>query len=313
MRFRNVINDGSASAPRLRMQQSIWALSHLPINAQEWALAEKLDKTTAAGFLGIEAYCPDDQSADQVAGPIHERNLPLGMIVPAADLDELLPAIERAHRVRAEYLCAHVTGSLKASPQIADILEEMYDVTNDAGLPLLIETHRGTVTQDMRRTVKVINRFKKIRFMGDFSHYAVAGELKTAWSEDVWDHFSHIARRCSAWHGRISFGQQIQNDIGDGSGELPQQFKKLWTMGMSAWLAKAQPGDVLPFTCELGPAPYPVTDLAGREISDRWEQSLVIKRLAEEAWAEALASLPPEEPPHVEVAVAASPVDVTVS
>jgi sugar phosphate isomerase/epimerase len=313
MRFRNIVNDGSSATPRLRMQQSIWALTNLPINAQEWPLAEKLDNAVAAGFSGIEAFCRDDQFADQVAGPIHDRNLPLGMIVPAADVDELLPAIERAHRVRAEYLCAHVTGSLKASPRIADILEEMYEVTNDAGLPLLIETHRGTVTQDLRRTVKVINRFKKIRFMGDFSHYAVAGELKTPWSEDVWDHFSQIARRCSAWHGRISFGLQVQNDIGDGSGELPQQFKKLWTIGMAAWLAKAQPGDILPFTCELGPAAYAITDLQGREVSDRWQQSLVIKRLAEEAWADAQASLPPQEPPHVEVAVAASSADASVS
>ena len=88
----------------------------------------------------------------------------------------------------------------------------------------------------------------------------------------------------------------MQNDIGDGRGELAQQFKKLWSMGMATWLKKSQPGDVLPFTCELGPTPYAITDLSGREISDRWEQSLIIRRLAEEAWSDAEASIQPSEP-----------------
>jgi hypothetical protein len=43
----------------------------------------------------------------------------------------------------------------------------------------------------------------------------------------------------------------------------------------------------------LGPAPYAVADLSGRELSDRWQQSLVVKRLAEEAWADAELSVQP--------------------
>jgi hypothetical protein len=310
MGFRNIINDGSAAAPRLRMQQSIWGMIHLPFNGPEWPLTEKLDKAMAAGFTGIEASCNDDATVDEIAGPLHDRGLPIGMIARATDADELSPAIERAHKLRAEYLCVHAMGSLKATPQIVDIFREMYEVANDSGLPLLVETHRGHMTQDLRRTVKVLSRFKKIRFMGDFSHYVLCGTVEGEWSGEVWEHFEQIARRCSAWHGRVSSGQQIQVDIGDGSGEAAGQFKKLWTFGMTAWLAKAMPGDVLPFTCELGPAPYSITDLSGRELSDRWQQSLVIKRLAEEAWADAQAAHAAkqaqesnvEETPAVEVA-----------
>ena len=85
-----------------------------------------------------------------------------------------------------------------------------------------------------------------------------------------------LPSRCGNWHGRIGFGEQVQNDIGDGSGEMPQQFKKLWTMGMTAWLKKPAPGDVLPFCSELGPPLYTASRIsAGREISDRWQQSQV--------------------------------------
>jgi len=297
MGFRNVVNDGSSNAPRLRVQHCDWALSKLPRDGTEWSLSERLDRIVAAGFTGFEAFCQSETEADELATMLHDRNLGIGFLAKVSEVDDLLPAVEFAHRMRADFLTAQVFGSLKAAPQIADLLDEMYELVNDAGLPLFIETHRGTVTQDLRRTVKVLNRFKRVRFTGDFSHYVVAGELGSAWSEEVWDHFRQIARRCGNFHGRIGFGEQIQNDIGDGSGELVQQFKKLWTMGMSAWLKKAGPGDVLPFLIELGPPPYGIVNLSGWEISDRWEQCLVIKRLVEEAWADALAAQPVEEPP----------------
>ena len=49
----------------------------------------------------------------------------------------------------------------------------------------------------------------------------------------------------------------------------------------------AGPGDVFPFASELGPPRYAITLPDGREFSDRWEQSLVMKRLAEQAWEKA--------------------------
>ncbi len=172
---------------------------------------------------------------------LRDRGLAIGYMAVAAKADDLLNSLELAHRMRADYLSVRVTGSLKSSPEIADVLEEMYELVNDAGLPLFIETHAGSVTQDLRRTVKVINRFKKVRFTGDFSSYVAACELGADWSEDVWDHFRQIARRCGIWHGRL--GKTV-------SGEMTQQIKKLWTSGMGQWLNKARPGDVLPFCCE---------------------------------------------------------------
>ena len=53
---------------------------------------------------------------------------------------------------------------------------------------------------------------------------------------------------------------------------------------MHAWKRDAQPGDIFPFASELGPPRYAITLPDGREFSDRWAQSLVMKRLAEQAW-----------------------------
>ena len=76
-------------------------------------------------------------------------------------------------------------------------------------------------------------------------------------------------------------------DVGDGSGPAAQFFVELWATAMRHWRAGAGPGDVFPFASELGPPRYAITLPDGREFSDRWEQSLVMKRLAEQAWEKA--------------------------
>lgn len=287
MSFRNVANDGSSNAPRLRTQYNMWAFQGLPRGGEQWSVVQRLDHLVEAGFTGFEAWVGNESEADELAHMLRDRNLGIGYATIVTHPDDLNGPIELAHRMGANYLTAQVNGSLKSTPQIVELLQEMYELVNDAGLPFFVETHRGRLTQDLRRTVKVLNRFRKVRFTGDFSHYVVAGEAGGPWDEELWEHFRQVAERCGNWHGRISLGEQVQNDIGDGNGEMAQQFKKLWTLGMTAWLKKAKPGDVLPFCSELGPPIYSITDLSGHEISDRWSQSLVIKRLAEEAWADA--------------------------
>jgi hypothetical protein len=65
------------------------------------------------------------------------------------------------------------------------------------------------------------------------------------------------------------------------------RFETWWTKAMRYWLQDAKPGDVLPFVCELGPAPYAIQGLDGHELSDRWEQALALKSIAENCWKNA--------------------------
>ncbi|MGD0462719.1 MAG: hypothetical protein ABSB74_09535 [Tepidisphaeraceae bacterium] len=273
MGFRNVVNDGTSNQPRLRPQQCTAGMRALGAG-EAGSMPPFLDRIAGAGFWGFEANCQGEQDADELAAMLRDRGLAIGYAAVAGKADDLLSALELAHRMRADYLSVRVTGSLKASPDIAEALEEMYELVNDAGLPLFIETRGGSVTQDLRRTVKVIKRFKRVRFSGDFSSYISACELAAPWSEEVWDHFRQIAKRCGNWHGRLGIDQA-------GLGEMNQEIKKLWAYGMGEWLKKARPGEVLPFCCEPG--------------AGGWEQCLATKDLAEKAWAEAIAERRPQE------------------
>ncbi|MNV97097.1 hypothetical protein D3C71_1921810 [compost metagenome] len=97
-----------------------------------------------------------------------------------------------------------------------------------------------------------------------------------------------LLQRTSVIHARISSGEQIQVSVGY-SDAILTRFEKWWTQAMSYWLQGAKPGDVLPFVCELGPAPYAIKGADGRELSDRWEQALLLKSIAEACWKRAAA------------------------
>ena len=62
-----------------------------------------------------------------------------------------------------------------------------------------------------------------------------------------------------------------------------------WSYGFRSWLNRAEDDDSLTFTCELGPKEYAMTGPDGNELSDRWEESLLMKTRVEQAWREVTA------------------------
>ena len=55
--------------------------------------------------------------------------------------------------------------------------------------------------------------------------------------------------------------------------------------GMKMWRERNAGDASLIFLCELGPPPYAITDANGEELSDRWQEALLIRRWVEEIWA----------------------------
>jgi hypothetical protein len=162
-------------------------------------------------------------------------------------------------------------------------------VCDELDVPLFIETHRGTVTQDLLRTVSYARQMERMRFTLDASHFVVAGELIAPDNSPKFrEALGEIIARSSSIHARVSNGEQVQVDVGDGTGEVVRPYIRWWQAAFRQWSTRAQPGDFFPFVCELGPAPYsitlPVPSESGErvEISDRFAQALVFKKIADE-------------------------------
>ncbi len=57
---------------------------------------------------------------------------------------------------------------------------------------------------------------------------------------------------------------------------------------MRSFIDRNPDNAVFNFTCELGPPDCAITDENGYELSDRWQESLVLKNKAEEIWQRAI-------------------------
>jgi hypothetical protein len=104
--------------------------------------------------------------------------------------------------------------------------------------------------------------------------------------------FNVLLERASCIHGKVSNAHQIQVDIGTAQ-EHPMVplFKNWWKKGMFNWRKQAIKGDIFIFVSELGPPNYAITRRVdftkhAQEISDRWQQALLFKSIAQSLWDE---------------------------
>ena len=283
------VNDGSSRAPRLAIYGNEWAMIELPRMPRDraWTFEETADKMVAAGFHGIQC--------DLKYKPILEarklRFATSGRVNTPAQAE---PHIKAAAENGADCTTLHVGWGMESDAEIDALIDAILAASARHHLPAYIETHRATIIQDVWRTTQLLQRCPDVRFNADLSHYYCGGEVPYPGFAAVRNYYLPVLERVGFFHGRISNGQSMQVDVGDGQGNLfAEHFQWLWETGMRHWLARAQAGDILPFAPELGPPRdnYAITyrDASGAltEISDRWAQTLVVKRLAEECWARA--------------------------
>lgn len=281
-------NDGTKARPRLRIEHSLWGLSKLPMNAKrEWTLDQKFRRAREAGFEAIDAGINDENEA-AVHAAIQKSGLGLVMGDRLFQLDDVRKMVQRALKLKADFIWIQPMDAFAALKDVAKLAREGRKIANDQGLAYFVEIHRNNFTENLPQTLKLIDRVPDIRFTADLSHLVLVGEFYGWPEEKAIERLMPILERTSHMHGRISDGEAVQVDVGDGSGQTAQFFVELWAEAMRHWLRGAKPGDIFPFASELGPPRYALTLPDRREFSDRWKQSLVMKKLAEQAWQKAL-------------------------
>jgi len=278
-------NDGTSAAPRLRVGHALWSLIGLPMNGPtEWTLDEKFERVKAAGFEHVECWLGDDNEAE-VKAALDRHGLRLILGHRPFSRKDVETTIERAVRLEADFAFCQPASAFTPLADVVDIVRHGAQVAGEAGRPFFVETHRNNYTENIPQTLALIEAVPEIRITADLSHFVVVGEFYGWDGEGAIERMAPILKKVSHAHARISNGEQVQVDVGDGSTPPARFFVKLWTEICRNWRREAGTGDVLPFSSELGPPRYAITLPDGKEFSDRWEQSLVMKQLIEEAWA----------------------------
>lgn len=281
-------NDGTDSAPYLRLDINYGNTNDLPVfsTGPRGDDLEKHRAIKAAGFDGVQDGDPELCRRLGLKYTAHAR------INKVGELDALLP------KWRSEgFDCAtlHVGWGMESDAEIDDLVRYVLDSSAAGDFPLYIETHRATITQDMQRTVKMIERFPEIRFNGDFSHWYTGQEMVYGGIENKWEFIAPVFERVRFIHARIGNPGSIQVDIADGNNQsYVDHFREMWTRAFRGFLRSAGPGDFLCFTVELlwSDIFYArlVKNAAGEwvEEGDRWQQALLYTKIARECWREAL-------------------------
>lgn len=276
----------------LNIQQSWWAMEGLGDADRQWSMEEKFEKIAEAGFTGIVGFIPAPSEAERWRKLLDEYKFSFGALAFPWNRQDLASVAMQAKEFGALYINAQVMDSFVIGAKAESLLKELVDEAKAHAIPLYVETHRGRVTQDLHRTIDYVNAIPDLRLTIDLSHYVVAGEM-TGNLEQVDPYFDVLLKRTSSLHARVSNGEQIQIDIGP-NGEHPMvpHFLRWWTSGLTYWIKQARPGDSLPVLPELGPPDYAITKhphlRAHEEISNRWNQALLLKKLLQEAWKDAL-------------------------
>jgi hypothetical protein len=182
------------------------------------------------------------------------------------------------------------------------LIDEVLEAAATSGVPIYVETHRGTVTQDIWRTLRLVERHPDVRFNADLSHWYTGHELGMADMSAVVERLAPVLDRVRYAHGRIGTSGSIQIDVGDGdpvAHPSVAHFRQLWSRAMAGFISGAADDPVPPPDLQLGFAPellpaefgyarlVPGPDGSMEEEGDRWSQALVLSDIAEACFVEA--------------------------
>lgn len=295
------INEGSSEAPRLRVYLNLGSIADLRSDSlwRDYEGPTRYQRLLSDGFEGVQLIT-DSPGVEDVP-------------LPYCGLDRIntpgeAAAIAAKHALRGDVcLTVHAGWGMEDDDEVFRLVEAILAASDQYRLPIFIETHRATITQDIWRTVQITKKFPEIRFNGDFSHYYCGQELVYGNWDDKLAFMAPIFERVGFIHGRIASPGCMQVSIGSDINSRPLQahgeidylvhFKELWTRAMLGFLKSAKSGDVLIFAPELLSGthyyarlfPNPVGQMV--EESDRYAQALLYKELACACAAEALSRL----------------------
>ena len=291
--------DGVDAPPRLFPVQNVWGLAQYPSRDAEWSEERKVQEIAKAGFDAFDVWAGGASDADFARwialGKKH--GIEVGVETEVLKPEDFAPAVAAAKRLGSVYLDAHVGTSFTSEADAEALLRGLVEHCRSAGVPLVIQTHRGRVTQDLLRSVAYAKAVPDLRFDLDLSHYFVAGEIGGPLGPDAEAAFAILMERAIMLDARLSNGEQVQVDHRNPAYAAQRdRFAAMWKRTMKDWLRTAARGDVFPFRIELGPPDYAILGPDGREISDRWEQQKDLRSLVIRLWNEAVSETGAGEP-----------------
>jgi len=271
----------------LRVYQSLWATEMRRPGAPERPVEERFDRVRDAGFDGmaIDLGAMDIEAARRLVPEFGRTGLKGLLTAFPRSIEDLRPALHLAKAIGSPFVI--VVGQVMplAVGDMAEVVRAWLTIARGEGVPLQLETHRNSITNDLFSTLLLLDAVPEMRLSADLSHYVVDREMMQPISAEYQAYVGKILDRSDSFQGRVANRCQVQLPL-----HFPQHkiwidtFLDWWTRGFASWRRRSARNEDCIFLCELGPRDYAITDADGVELSDRWQEALLMKQWAARCW-----------------------------
>lgn len=270
---------------KLLVYQSLWAMERRRPDGLEWSLQEKLEMIQRAGFDGCGVRFFDHAYATEVTAFLRAHGMSWQAQCYPRTVDDLKPIIEHVQELGADHINLQPDVRPYRLEECVPYIEGWRRLAHDAKIPLHIETHRDRMTTDLFFTLHLLDCFPDLRLTADLSHYVVGREFAWPISEENHALMHRIIDNAWGFHGRVASREQVQIQISfPHHKDWVDLFMGWWEYGFRSWRQRAPQDATLTFLCELGPKEYAITGRDGYELSDRWEEALMMKDMIRALW-----------------------------
>ena len=108
-----------------------------------------------------------------------------------------------------------VGGNFASIDVVRNRIETLLEIQEKFGFTLYLETHRGTVTESMERTLSLAREYPELCFNLDLSHWYVSHRLDLMSADLVCRHLQPVLERAGIIHARVARKDDIQGSIDD--------------------------------------------------------------------------------------------------
>lgn len=273
---------------QLKTYTSLWAMQPHDQTGTKLPYEEVCEMVAGAGYDGmaIDLGAGDVAQAYEVQPMMKAAGLTPLIVAFPKSIEEFRDTLQMAREFGSPFVDLIGQVMPLSVEGMIPVVRQWIEMAVEENMPIQFEAHRNCITNDLYSTLCLLDAVPEMRMCADLSHYVVDREFKLPMSDRDMGLISRILERSDSFQGRVASRQQIQLQL-----DFPQHapwvelFKGWWKEGLEGWRRRNEDGDCI-FLCELGPPEYAMTGPDGREMSNRWEEALVIKGWIEDMWAE---------------------------
>ena len=261
-------------------------------DGHEPSIEDNIARIKEAGYDGVSFGIGDREVALRVASLCKAHDLRMEWQCFPKTVDDLPPLLEFAAKLGVHHLDLQPNVRPRDFKEVVRLIDTWRRQFAQVDFPVYIETHRDRITTDLYATLDIVDAFPDLKLLGDLSHFLVGREFPLPVTEEYHAHMRRIIDNCWSFHGRVASREQVQVEI-----SFPAHrpwldlFLGWWRYGFESWRRRAGADDSLVFVCELGPKPYAIIGPDGNDLSDRWQDALLMREHVRRLWDE-VASVP---------------------